>query len=302
MGRNVFYRTISKLIQCSLKEVSDKLIIGFTLTLMLVFNASANTVASTDKNADQVATIEVADEEVADEEVNKETINNTSEEISENIVATNTLDPVSIEYKIRISKFGNATLGKVQSVLETTDTGYSIKSVTKAQGMALLLMQSNIQESCEFEVINGRAVARNYSGGTVKKQEYSVAYDWDNRKVNLSDEESLDMPQGYVVDNCIMWFAAALLKGQIAKNEGVYVVDGKSKRIRGYKLRSQDTEIISTALGDRKTLKMVLERELRPDRTLTFWLSTDDQYLPVRIEESRKSRTTTFEISELKKA
>lgn len=212
------------------------------------------------------------------------------------------LDPVSIEYKIRISKFGNATLGKVQSQLQTTDSGYSISSVTKAQGMALLLMQSNMQESCEFDIVEGRAIARNYKGGTVNKTQYSVDYDWNQRKVSLGESESLDMPQGYVIDNCIMWFAAALLRGQLDEGEGVYVVDGKSKRIRGYKLRSSESETIFTDLGEKQTVKMVLERELRPNRTLTFWLSTDDQYLPVRIEESRKSRTTTFEISELTKA
>ncbi len=222
-------------------------------------------------------------------------------EKNEQLKKQEALEPVSIEYKIRISKLGNATLGKVQSELNTTDSGYVINSVTKAQGMALLLMQSNIQESCEFEVVDGRAVARQYSGGTVKKTEYNVGYDWSNRKVNLSDEEFLDMPQGYVVDNCIMWFATALLKGQLPEGERVYIVDGKSKRIRGYKLRSSEDDTIQTAIGDKDTVKMVLERELRPNRTLTFWLSKADQYLPVRIEESRKSRTTTFEISDLKK-
>jgi len=98
-----------------------------------------------------------------------------------------------------------------------------------------------------------------------------------------------------------MWFATALLKGELPENELVYVVDGKSKRIRGYKLRSRQNEVIPTPLGEKETVKMVLERELRPDRTLTFWLSKEDQYLPMRIEESRKSRTTTFEISELSK-
>ena len=212
------------------------------------------------------------------------------------------LDPVSIEFKIRISKFGNAVLGKIQSRLDITDTGYSIQTVTKAQGMALLLMQSNIQESCEFEIGDGRAVARSYNGGTVGKTEYSVGYDWEQKKVSFNQSESLDMPQGYVVDNCIMWFATALLKGNLPEEERLYVVDGKSKRIRGYRLRSQSEEVIETSLGQRQTIKMLLERELRPDRTLTFWLSTKDQFLPVRIEESRKSRTTTFEISDLSKA
>ncbi len=211
------------------------------------------------------------------------------------------LSPVSIEYKIRISKFGNAILGKAQSKLSLTPTGYAIETVTKAQGMALLLMQSNFQDTCEFEVQNGRAVARKYSGGTVKKTDYSVSYDWQNRKIRMSETLTLDMPQGYVVDNCIMWFATALLKGQIAEEELLYIVDGKSQVIRGYKMRSRSEEVIETALGEKNTIKLVLERELRPNRTLTFWLSKNDQHLPVRIEESRKSRTTTFEISEMKK-
>lgn len=209
------------------------------------------------------------------------------------------LEPVSLEYRIRISKFGNAVLGKVQSELTKTESGYAIESVTKAQGMALLLMQSNFKESCEFEVTDGRAVARRYTGGTVKTTQYSVGYDWQNRKINFSDEESLDMPQGYVVDNCIMWFATALQKGGLDDGELVYVVDGKSKRIRGYKLRATEDEIINTPIGDKTTTKLVFERELRPNRTLTFWLSKGDQFLPVKIEESRKSRTTTFEISKL---
>ena len=216
-----------------------------------------------------------------------------------NLKAIHPLEPVSIEYRIRISRFGNAVLGKVQSELTKTDTGYAINSVTKAQGMALLLMQSNLRESCEFEVIDGRAVARRYTGGTIKETQYTVSYDWQNRKINFSDQESLDMPQGYVVDNCIMWFAIALQRGQVDSSEQVYVVDGKSKRIRGYKLRSKDDETISTPLGDKAVTKLVFERELRPNRTLTFWLSKDDQFLPVQIEESRKSRTTTFEISKL---
>lgn len=215
------------------------------------------------------------------------------------ITTPHPLEPVSLEYRIRISKFGNAVLGKVQSELTKTESGYAIESVTKAQGMALLLMQNNLKESCEFEVSGGRAVAHRYMGGTVKKNQYSVGYDWQNRKVNFSDKESLDMPQGYVVDNCIMWFATALQRGNLDEGELVYVVDGKSKRIRGYKLRIAEDETIDTPLGEKTTTKLVFERELRPNRTLTFWLSKRDQFLPVKIEESRKSRTTTFVISKL---
>ena len=79
----------------------------------------------------------------------------------------------------------------------------------------------------------------------------------------------------------------------------MYVVDGKKKRIRGFKQRSSEPVTINTKLGEKEAIKLVLERELRPDRTLTFWLSPEDQYLPLKIQESRKSRTTTFEVETL---
>lgn len=212
------------------------------------------------------------------------------------------LEPVSISYSIGLdsSKFGTATLGKIKTNLSKTDTGYSIESVTRFQGMAAIITGSNHQESCEFSVEEGQAITHQYSGGRIGKNEYDVDFDWQTRKVNFSNKQSMDMPQGYVVDNCVMWFATALLKGKDLGKQILYVVDGNKKRIRGYKQRSSTAETIETKLGQKSVIKLVLERELRPDRTLTFWLSPDDQYLPLKIQESRKSRTTTFQIESLK--
>lgn len=213
------------------------------------------------------------------------------------------LEPALISYTIKMnsSKFGNATLGKVETNLSTTENGYLIESVTKAQGMAAIIIGSNLQEACEFDIIDGQAVSKRYSGGRIGKTDYSVAYDWEQRKVKFDSGDSLDMPKGYLVDNCMFWFAAALLKGEGFSEQSTYVVDGKSKRIRGFVLRTKSDETIETLVGSKEVVKVVLERELRPGRTLTFWLSPDDQYLPLRIEESRKSRTITFEVERLER-
>ena len=69
--------------------------------------------------------------------------------------------------------------------------------------------------------------------------------------------------------------------------------------VTDFELRSTNDEVISTKLGEKQVTKVVFERELRPGRTLTFWLSNDDEYLPLRMQESRKSRTTTFEVTKL---
>jgi hypothetical protein len=215
------------------------------------------------------------------------------------------LTPVTISYTITFesSKFGNATLGLVENILKATDSGYSIESITKAQGMAALIMGSNEQQSCQFEVQDGKAVSQKYDGGRIGKIDYQVDFDWGQRKAYFNDtsggSESVDLPEGYIVDNCSMWFAVALLQGNIPDKQSLYVVDGKNKRIRGFKLRSTIDEILTTKLGDKPVTKVVFERELRPGRTLTFWLSHDDEYLPLKMQESRKSRTTTFAVAEL---
>lgn len=218
---------------------------------------------------------------------------------------TYALTPVTISYTIKFdsSKFGSATLGRVENILKATDNGYSIETITKAQGMAAIIMGSNEQQSCEFEVQDGKAISQKYQGGRIGETDYKVDFDWPQRKAFFNDtngsRESVDLPEGYIVDNCSMWFAVALLQGDIADSQSLYVVDGKNKRIRGYKLRSTSNEILGTKLGNKNVTKVVFERELRSDRTLTFWLSHEDEYLPLKMQESRKSRTTTFEVAEL---
>ncbi len=221
------------------------------------------------------------------------------------------LSPVAISYTIKLesSKFGKATLGRVENTLTATDRGYSIESVTKAQGMAAIVFGGNEQQSCEFEMLDGLAVSQKYMGGRVGKNDYQVDFDWSGRKAhfintkekkrNKDEDETIDLPAGYIVDNCSMWFAVAILKGQIPDSQSLYVVDGKHRRIRGFKLRSSNDETLETKLGNKEVTKVVYERELRPGRTLTFWLSHDDEYLPLKMQESRKSRTTTFEVTGL---
>jgi len=221
------------------------------------------------------------------------------------------LSPVTINYKMKLesSKFGKATLGRLETSLKSSDNGYLIESVTKTQGMAAIVLGSNQHQSCEFEVLDGNAVSKKYNGGRTGKIDYEVDFDWASHKAHFKNkkakkkkddaDETIDLPEGYIVDNCSMWFAVALLKGEIPNNQSMYVVDGKERRLRGYTLRSSDNETLATKLGDKQVTKVVFERELRPDRTLTFWLSHDDEYLPLKIEQSRKSRTITFEVREL---
>lgn len=215
---------------------------------------------------------------------------------ADDVPPDNTLKPITIGYTVnlRSEKLGNATLGKLESTLTKTDNGFSVLSITKAQGIAAILMGSNMQLSCQFSVEDGRAISSSYSGGRKDSEDYTASFDWKNRKISFQDGESLDMPQGYLIDDCNMPYAAALLKGEDLLDETLYVLDGKKKRLRAYKLKSTSKEMLETKIGNLETVKVVLEREFNPEKTFSLWLSPDNFYVPIKMEEKRKSRTTIF--------
>ena len=217
---------------------------------------------------------------------------------SQSIAIDSEFTSVKINYLVDMvsKKWGNATLGNLETHIQTNgEDKYSVHSKTKTQGLASILMGSNIEETCAFETNNNQVVSQQYNSGQSNNGnfDFAVQFDWEERKINFADT-TLDMPQGYVVDNCNFPFAAAFSKGHELKGKTIYVVDGKSKRIRGYTFRSLSDEVLDIKLGKLDTLKIVLERELRPDRTFTFWLAKEKQFMPIKMEEKRESRTTTM--------
>jgi len=215
---------------------------------------------------------------------------------------TTRLTPVDISYTISFvsDKYGSATLGRVQTILKKTQQGYTVESATETEGLAAILMGENIQENCNFTVNNDRVVSQHYAGGQNQPGDYSVTYSWTDRKINFSNGESLDMPQGYILDSCNLPFAAALMNIDDLANEKIYVVDGEKMRVRGYSLKSIENEKLSSNIGNIDTVRVVLERELSPDRTLSFWFSPQHSYAPVKIEQQRKNRTTTLIIDSIR--
>lgn len=214
----------------------------------------------------------------------------------------NELQPITIAYTIDLvsDKYGNARLGKVETQLsQSGESSYQVASATKAQGIAAILLGNNYREACDFEIDNGRAVSKTYAGGRRDLSDYQVEFDWQARKIMFDDGETMDIPQGYVVDNCNMLFAAALLKDVEELEDSLYIVDGKKKRIRGYRLKSASDERLETDLGEFTTRKIVFERELKPERTLTFWLSPEYSYVPLKMVERRRKRTTTFMVNNI---
>ncbi len=207
-------------------------------------------------------------------------------------------EPGKITYQLELDseRFGKATLGRVETQISLNEGRFTVATQTKAEGMAAILV-GNLSESCDFDVVAGRAQSQNYTGGRPEQIEYSVDFNWRERKVKFNDQKTLDMPQGYVVDNCNMPYALALLKDQEI-NEAVYIVDGKKSRIRGYTFQSKSREMLDTIFGSLDTIKIVFARELAPEKELILWLSKKHDFLPFQMQERREGRTTTMFVSD----
>lgn len=210
------------------------------------------------------------------------------------------LKPYKIKYKIHLrgKRLGGTVLGKVEAVLKETDDGFSVQAKAKSLGLGAILL-GNMQETCQFTFEDTTRAVSSTCNASVGKDDYAVDYQWPDRKLKFNDDEVLDMPQGYVMNITVMPFAVAALKGENLGDEVMYVVDAKNKRLRGYKHRITETETIKTKIGEVDTVKVTMERELRPNRTITMWLSPEHDYLPIKMEERRKSRVTTLKISSI---
>jgi len=208
------------------------------------------------------------------------------------------LEPSTIVYQVELDsdRLGKATLGRVETQLSENDGRFSVASHTKAEGLAAILL-GNLTETCDFNIVDGRAQSQTYSGGRPSKTEYFADFNWEERKIKFNGEETLDMQQGYLINNCKIPIDLAILKDNEI-TETVYIVDGKKTRIRGYRLKSKSREMLNTKIGSLDTVKIVFERDLKSEKTLTLWLSKKHYFLPVKMQERREDRITTMFVSE----
>lgn len=205
---------------------------------------------------------------------------------------------VTLRYSLSV---GGAHLGRLVANFQVTDEGFQGRSETRAEGMASILLGGDLSETCGFEADGNRVISRSYVSSKKGRgaYEYATEFDWEARKIHFDNDVTLDMPEGYVVDNCNLWFAAALSRGPMLSEQPLYVVDATSQRIRGYQVASVTEEMLDTVLGEINTVKVEMIRELRPDRSLTFWLASQSNYFPVQMVEKRSSRTTTMKLESM---
>lgn len=200
--------------------------------------------------------------------------------------------PETLELIYKVS-FGVAELGSVHTQLKKLETHYEVVSETRAEGMASILLGGTVREMCRFSIVENAIKPVNYRITREGKEafDYSVSFDWEERRVLFNDGNNIVVSNGYIVDNCSVPFAFILGGAEVFKQTSLHIVGGK--KIRRFENSAIASEHISTPLGEFDAIKIEQVRFDRPDRKLMVWLAPERNNLPVKIVEQRQSRPDT---------
>lgn len=199
-------------------------------------------------------------------------------------------DELTVIYRVEL---GTSRLGRLVTTLRKSKNDYEVEAVTHAEGMAAILLGGTVRETCRFETNEGGIKPNKYLrikegfGATTNHTEF----DWRQGTIKFADGSGEPIPKGYVVDNCSAPFAY-MRDGRNGFDKQTLHIVGH-KRVRHYDLVGITPETLSIPLGDLKTLRVEHIRQ-GSDKRFIVWLAPERDYLPVKIVEKRKSRTTSM--------
>lgn len=200
--------------------------------------------------------------------------------------------PASLELVYTV-KLGIAELGSLSSKMTKKADYYEVVSETRAEGMASILLGGTVREICRFNVNDNAIKPEHYRIIREGRDafDWSVSFNWDERRVLFSAGNSVVLSKGYILDNCSVPYALMAGGASIVRQRSLHIVGGK--RVRQFKNLNVSEEQISTPVGDFQAIKIEQVRFDRPDKRLTFWIAPERNNLLVKIVEQRKSRPDT---------
>lgn len=208
-------------------------------------------------------------------------------------------DSAKLTYEV---KFYDTELGSLVTELKKNGDGtYEVRSETRAEGLAAILLGGSLREECIFSVSDSMEVKpRHYSIEKEGRDAYahSAEFRWNEMKVQYDSGRSLDIPPaGYVIDNCTVPFAfAAADRIMLQQYPYVHILGGK--HLRHYEDIQVSRETVEVPAGTFETVRIDQQRVGDEDKKLSIWVAVTTQNIAVRIEERRSMRVTTMELSD----
>jgi len=205
--------------------------------------------------------------------------------------------PFTAVYKVTK---GIMSVGTTKRTLQDQGDGnYVFESVTKPGGIAKLFTSGKVIERSHWRMVDDKPVPQEYvyTNSSDQKRNVKVEFDWMNYRVTNTvngDPWSMEL-EDETLDKLVYQLAIMYDLSQGASVLLYTVADGG--KTKTYDIKIEGEERIVTELGIFNTVKI---SRTNNDRTTVMWCAKELQYLPAKIEQTKKDDTPiTAELIEL---
>ncbi len=207
------------------------------------------------------------------------------------------LSPFSAEYSLTR---GYLKLAKVEVTLDLDDQGlYRYSTRTTPVGLTAVLHSAQISEISSGIITENSVIPQNYHyrhHNADNKRWVELSFDWQAMRVTNSLEgSSWSMKISPGTQDKFSQQLALMQSLAAGKRKADFLVaDGG--RTKDYSFRFHGTEIVDTAAGSYRTLKMARSKNRRPSQA-SLWLAPRLNHLPVIVEKREKDGLYRMELS-----
>ena len=204
-----------------------------------------------------------------------------------------TLPPYEATYT---TKLRGVKITGTRKFENTSDNKYKVSWKAKALWMRL-------NEWSEFELIDGkriRPISYHYTRkGLGTDKPTHILFDWENNIINASKGD--DKYQFALEPNTLdrLSYQVQMQIDLLIKpdSEQLNYIIANHDRLARYVFNFEKQEVIATELGD--TLSRIFKREKR-DKTTRIWLSQEQYFVPVKIEQTEDNKSSVIAIKNWK--
>ncbi|MCX4188174.1 DUF3108 domain-containing protein [Methylophaga sp. OBS4] len=207
----------------------------------------------------------------------------------------------SANYQVKLN---GIQAGELKRTLTTEQDGLRrFTSSSQASGVFSFFKPDVIKETSLWSMVKGQVQPQQYRyqrKGGKKDKNLHVDFDWNKRIASIDDQKhpwQLKI-EPETLDKLVYQISLMQDLAQGLKQFDYRIADGG--RLKTYRIEVLGEELITTPMGQIKTVKLTRHREAPKDRETTLWCAPALNYLPVKLEHTEDDTVFTALIRKLK--
>ena len=198
----------------------------------------------------------------------------------------------TLKYKVN---FRGHNAGELETVVERTEDGYLVKSISHLSLIAKAFLSNETAETV-FRYVGDELVLQSGREYVTKsgKEIRNFKVDHDAGQILFSEGDPLTMEPGVrlEVDN----FPLALMANGIDKAAGTKFYAVSTKRARLYQTEEPTREKVEVPAGEFDAILVQHTLPGDPSRIFRLWMRDGPQPIPLRVETGREGKLTIMEL------